>query len=333
MTLSIRVESSDQVGQARRQAAALAQSAGLDDSDAGRVALVATECASNLLKHAEGGELLLQTAGSFAFPGVELLSLDRGPGIADVGLAFQDGYSSAGSPGTGLGAIRRLSSFCELETGPGKGAALLARLWGRKGPPPDGALVAGGVSVPKPGQDACGDGWRIHQSKDFASVLVVDGLGHGPSAEQCAIAASEAFSEAWEGGPREILTAVDGALKATRGAAVATLRLDCQTREARFVGIGNIGAIIHHVGRSRHMVSYPGIAGHDTRHARELTYEWEPGALVLLYSDGITTRWSPEQYEGLLSKDPLLLAGVIYRDWNRGHDDATVVAIRERTSV
>src|SRR4051794_24710081 len=103
-TVSIRVETRDQAGEARRRAATMASSLRLDETTAGRLALVVTECANNLWKHAHGGEILLNPLG-LEDPGVEVLALDKGPGMSDPARCFQDGYSTAGSPGTGLGAI------------------------------------------------------------------------------------------------------------------------------------------------------------------------------------------------------------------------------------
>src|SRR3954470_18394666 len=126
-SVSIQVETADQAGEARRRAARLAAALRLDETTAGRLALVVTECANNLWKHGGGGEILLNPMAPDAF-GVDVLALDRGPGMRDVGRCFQDGYSTAGSAGTGLGAIQRLSAECEVYTADGKGTALLARV-------------------------------------------------------------------------------------------------------------------------------------------------------------------------------------------------------------
>ena len=108
----------DQVAEARRNAVAMATRLDLDDVVIARVALVVTEAATNLWKHAGGGEILLVPPALHS--GIEILALDKGPGIADLARCFQDGYSTAGSPGTGLGAIRRLSLACDVftESGP-----------------------------------------------------------------------------------------------------------------------------------------------------------------------------------------------------------------------
>ncbi len=325
-SISVRVEGIDQVGEARRRAAAMAAALGFNDTDAGRTSLVVSECASNIVKHAGGGEILLTPLDGDA-GGLEVLALDKGPGMRNPDLCFQDGYSTAGSPGTGLGAVRRLSSECDLYTAAEKGTALVARLGaGKRG---GFAARSGAVCVPMPGEEVCGDGWAVREGAGFTSAMVVDGLGHGPSAADCARAAETAFGEAYRAAPVEMVGVIHRALRATRGAALAVLRMDHASREIRYAGIGNIAGAVYSGGKSRQMVSHPGIVGHDIRRVREATYEWPPGALTLIYSDGIATHWSLESYEGLGSMDVSLIAGVIYRDWNRGRDDATVLVLRD----
>src|SRR5436305_2476683 len=133
-SVSIQVDTADQAGEARRRAAGIAAALRLDETTAGRLALVVTECANNLWKHGGGGEILLNPLGTDA-SGVDVLALDRGPGMGDVARCFQDGYSTAGSAGTGLGAIRRLSSECDVFTADGQGTALLARVQKNGGRP------------------------------------------------------------------------------------------------------------------------------------------------------------------------------------------------------
>src|SRR5271154_6759271 len=88
----------------RREAEALAKGLGYSPEDRGRLAIVATELATNLLKHAGHGEILLGWSENASVPCVELIALDQGPGMADVEGCLADGYSTAGSQGTGLGA-------------------------------------------------------------------------------------------------------------------------------------------------------------------------------------------------------------------------------------
>jgi anti-sigma regulatory factor (Ser/Thr protein kinase) len=332
--ISIRVDGPDQAGEARRSAALMSKELRLDEGTAARVALVVTECANNLWKHGGGGDVVLIPLDSET-PSMEILALDKGPGMASISGCFQDGYSTAGSPGTGLGAVQRTASEWDIYSVEGKGTALLARirLHQRSQPQfPAERLNVGALVVPMPGQIACGDGYAVHQTADFATILVVDGLGHGPQAADCAVAAVDAFAEAHDQCLAEIMARIHGALRATRGAAVGLARFMYQRREIQFAGIGNIAGVVYDRDKSRQMVSLPGIVGHDSRHVREFTYPWEPGEMALLYSDGIASHWSLPSYEGLMFRDPSLVAGVLYRDHNRGRDDATILAVRERAA-
>jgi serine phosphatase RsbU (regulator of sigma subunit) len=177
-----------------------------------------------------------------------------------------------------------------------------------------------------PGETECGDDFTVRGS----NILVVDGLGHGPLAADCARAAVRAFKESDAAGPADLMRTLHGALRSTRGAAVSIAQIDITRGELRYAGIGNITGIVWSDGAPRHLLSHPGIVGHDTRNVRELTYALGRNVLLLLYSDGIAIHWSLDAYEGLPSRHPSLIAGVIYRDHSRRRDDATVIVVRER---
>jgi anti-sigma regulatory factor (Ser/Thr protein kinase) len=333
-SIAVPIEGIDQVSAARRAAVAVAKTLQFDETESGRVAVVVSECATNVFKHARRGEILLRATDRDGQSGLEVLALDKGPGMSNIGMCLRDGYSTAGSAGTGLGAIERLSSQCDIYTVEGKGTALLAKIWKNhkdlNAPP---RHETGAVCVPKAGEEACGDDWGMYEGPEFTNIFVVDGLGHGVSAADCAVLAMQAFYRAPGEEPVGILENVHAALRASRGAAVAVARLDSRERIVRFAGIGNIAGAIQHPQGLRQMISVPGISGHDMRRVREFTYAWPEGAIVLLYSDGLASHWSLDSYAGLLSRDPSLLAGVLYRDWSRGRrDDTTVIAVRERAA-
>ena len=73
------------------------------------------------------------------------------------------------------------------------------------------------------------------------------------------------------------------------------------------------------------MVSYNGTVGHEVRKIREFTYLWPKGGLLVMHSDGLGTQWRLDRYPGLIARHPSLIAGVLYRDFNRGRDDVTVL--------
>ena len=182
------VTESSQPAAARRAAVTLAQDAGMDASEVGGIALVVTELATNLVKHAKGGELLMRRLGADGQDGVEVLSLDRGPGIANVALSLGDGYSTAGSPGTGLGSVLRTAGEFDLYSQIGKGTLVVARMFAhrRTGSPYEQAL--GVVRQAKPGEEVCGDSWIARWFADGWICAVADGLGHvrsGGSGEPC----------------------------------------------------------------------------------------------------------------------------------------------------
>ena len=125
-THAMKIQEATQVGAARRMAVDLATKLGLESAMAHRAALVVTEMGTNLVRHTlnQGGEILLQPlTTSPAAKVIEILSLDRGPGIDNVALALQDGFTTSSTPGGGLGGMKRASTDFEIYSRPGTGTA------------------------------------------------------------------------------------------------------------------------------------------------------------------------------------------------------------------
>jgi anti-sigma regulatory factor (Ser/Thr protein kinase) len=324
-TTLILVAEASQVGEARRAVAVACDRLDFDEAAAGAAALVATEAATNLVKHAGGGQILIRGAEDW----LEVMALDRGPGIADIGASMRDGSSTAGTAGTGLGAIRRMATTFDIFSIRGAGTALLARVRRRSSTTTAGRIEVGAVSIPKTGETLNGDAWTSRSTPRGCRILVVDGLGHGPVANEAARGAVDAFDATPRRGAVEEVEACHDALRSTRGAALAVADVDLDGRMVRFAGVGNIAGSVWDGSTSHHMVSLNGTAGHGTIHAREFSYGWPARGILVLSSDGLTTRWSLESYPGLAARDPALVAGVLYRDHTRGHDDVTVVVARE----
>jgi len=319
------------VAEARREVTGMAQTIGFDESDIGRVAIVVTEAATNLVKHAPQGQILARAFDRDGGAVIEVLALDQGPGIANVGESLRDGYSTSGSPGTGLGAIKRLSDEFDIYSTPGAGAALVAQLRSRR--PPGGnrpaPLEIGAVCLPKPGEEACGDAWAVEWRGGHCVILVADGLGHGADAAAASMAAVNSLRTHPQLAPAELIEFAHGALRSTRGAALAVADLDL-TREVRYAGIGNISGMTYSQDVNRHMVSHSGIVGHEVRKVQEFVYPWSQDMLLVMHSDGLATHWNLDQYPGLAGRHPSLIAGVLYRDFTRGRDDVTVVVAKKQ---
>jgi anti-sigma regulatory factor (Ser/Thr protein kinase) len=325
---SFLVTESSQIAQARRAIAALAARQGFDEEDAGRAALVATEICSNLVKHGDGGELIAQPLERDEQRGVSLLGLDRGPGIADLAKCLRDGFSTGGSPGTGLGAINRLSQVFDVYSLPGAGTVVLAQLWrkGRLPRPPH--MECGAVVIPKSGEVECGDAWCFVERAGGALVMGVDGLGHGLVAAQAAKTACEVFMTEKTRPPGAVLERIHMALRTTRGAAAIVLDINWDQGQLLSAGIGNLVAAIVDGSATKRIPSYNGIVGHATPRIRELSYPLDAAATVIFHSDGLTTSWQLERYPGLMQHPCAVIAGVLYRDCKRGRDDSLVVALR-----
>ena len=331
--MSIPVTESSQPAAARRAATLLAQDIGFDESDTGNLALIVTELATNLVKHAKRGELLIRRLGVEGTEGIEVLSLDKGPGISNIGLSMGDGYSTSGSPGTGLGAVRRMAGEFDLYSQPGKGTALVARVFADRRIRSPHAQLVGVIRQAKPGEAVCGDNWVARWFADGWVCAVADGLGHGVIASDAASAIIDAVRRLPSRlSPVEIVEAAHQAAKPTRGAAFGVAVLDEAAGVVRFAGIGNIAAVVIHNGERRHLVSHNGIVGHEYRKASEFSHPWQAQSLLLMHSDGIGTQWDFGSYPGLLVRDPSLIAGVLYRDFTRWRDDATIVVLTERAS-
>lgn len=338
-----------QVAFARRGIDELAQSVGFSENALGRLAIVVTECATNQLKHAQRGELLVrpitEALRGSTLPsntGIELIAIDGGPGIQDLHACFVDGYTTAGSPGNGMGAIQRLADELDIWSAPGLGMVLRVVLWA------DGRITAiggetavepieyGAINLPLHGETLCGDAWCCGYAQDEFTVLVVDGLGHGPLANSAAIAAIDTFARLGPSTLLEIVAAAHDALRPTRGAALGVARIPARSAvegasdSARFCGVGNIAASVWTPDGHRHLVSHAGIVGHQLRKAQEFQVDWPYGALLILHSDGLATRWDLNRYPGLALRHPALIAATLYRDFTRGRDDIIVFVARVR---
>ena len=76
-------------------------------------------------------------------------------------------------------------------------------------------------------------------------------------------------------------------------------------------------------------MSHNGTAGHSVRRIDEFTYPWPKDGVLIQYTDGLGTHWDVDRYPGLLGRSPSLIAAVLYRDFNRGRDDVTVLVASE----
>ena len=335
--VSLTVVESSQAGQARRVAADLTQRIGFAPVIQGKVALIVTELGHNLIRHAQAGELLIQRVEADGRAGIEILAIDRGPGMIDFQRSLADGFSTYGTPGNGLGSVVRQADRFDFHSTPHKGTVIAARVWKADHPTPHRpgsalTLDLGVVCLPVAGEVECGDAWTVARiAPDRYTILVADGLGHGPHAAAASNLAVTTFQRDPSLSPGEHLEAIHPALRTTRGAAVAVAALDLDRGEIRFAGVGNIaGTVLAGDGQRRGLVSHNGTVGGNTHRVQEFVHPWSPESLLILHSDGLASQWRLDDQPGLKMRDPAVIAGVLYRDFKRDRDDVTVVVARNR---
>jgi anti-sigma regulatory factor (Ser/Thr protein kinase) len=316
------VEERGSTGAVRRAATALGDQLGLAEDRLAALNIAVAELASNLVKHASAGVMLLRPVRADGQAGVEAIAVDSGPGMVDLRLSAVDGHSTSGTLGIGLGAIARQASWYDAHSVPRRGTVLAIQVWPKR--PPEPSRMSG-LTRPMTGEVVSGDGFAVRLSDGRPQVLMCDGLGHGPLAANAAQAASRAFREAPTERPATTVERLHRALTHTRGAALAVAELDVAAGLVRYSGLGNIaGAVLSGTAR-RGMISVPGIAGHQGRGIREYVYPLAGGATVLMHTDGIADRWSVGDYPDVLDHSPQVIAATVLRDAGLRRDDAGVV--------
>lgn len=327
-----------EIASARRAGNTLARRLGFDDVRAGQLAIVITEAATNIVKHAGHGDILLRKVRRGAVDGIEVLAIDKGPGMRNVARYMQDGQSTAGSYGVGLGAIGRLSQQFDIYSLPGLGTVLMMVVWGatvNAVMPADPGWQVGAVCLPLVSEEVSGDAWNVVFAGHEMTLMMADGLGHGPHAAAASETASALLASCAPGLaplPGDFLKLAHAALAGTRGAAMAVAHVDRERGELRYAGVGNIAACAFEGGQCRHLLSHNGIVGSNLRKVQQFEHPWRSGTLLVMHSDGLHTRWDLDQYPGLSQCHPALIAAVLYRDFARGRDDVGVVALREHVA-
>jgi anti-sigma regulatory factor (Ser/Thr protein kinase) len=325
--LKFPIEDQSHIGEIRRSVQSWAQDLGYSETVVGKISIVINELGTNVVKHAQRGEMIVQVFNSQ----ILILALDRGPGMENLHSCMNDGFSTAGTAGNGLGAIKRLTDLFDVFTALGKGSIVLCGF--RKDP--FGALETSpweffGFSLPMKGEQVSGDGWKCSRSATGRRKIVVsDGLGHGLLAHEATQRAINSFCDSDSESPLLDIKNIHNALRSSRGAAVSEALIDHEKKTILYCGLGNVQGTVISPSSTKRLISYNGTAGVQLLKIQELTYPLESDSLVVFTSDGIGTQWTLKDYPGIFNRHPLIVAGALYRDFNRNTDDVTVVVARE----
>ncbi|MFG2862272.1 SpoIIE family protein phosphatase [Streptomyces sioyaensis] len=321
-TAHIQIDHFSAVHLAAQTARSLAQQCSLPGALPEQAAVIAAELGSNLAKHATNGALFLQPLP--LGDGVEILAVDRGPGMSELQRCLTDGYSTTSTLGIGLGAVSRIATHFTIRTETGTGTFACARLC-PPGPETPDSQGVGAVCLPADGEETSGDACAIFDTPGGHTAIVIDGLGHGHPAAEAAQRALRSFSSMPDHPLPEILHNIHRALRRTRGAAVGLLRL--HAGQAEYCGVGNIRTLtlasqqVHH-----RLTGQPGIVGLNIPTLQVRDIPLEPGATAVLHTDGIDHRWAQAPSPFLLRLPAPLLAGALAHGNRLTRDDATVLA-------
>ncbi|MES2431440.1 MAG: ATP-binding SpoIIE family protein phosphatase [Bacteroidota bacterium] len=320
---------------ARSEIKKIAQEIGFSGNRLGQLEIIVAEHTSNIIKHTlKGGEILVRKIDLGEILGIEIISIDNGPGMLSPLKMMEDGASTSNTLGQGLGAIKRLSDEFDIYSIKGWGTILLSRFYLKKDLlPPSLPIEVKGIMLPKLGETKCGDNWDIVLKGNSLKMCLADGLGHGEHAAEAAVAALISFKATLKNEPAVALRTMHALIKKTRGAVVTIAYLDITKMKLFYCGVGNISGKVIGL-RNRSFLSYNGIIGHTIPNTiNDHNYDWEENDILIMHSDGLNTRWDMQKYPMILKHDSTILAAALYKDNNRGNDDVTVVVIRKKKKV
>jgi len=322
-TGALAVNSRDQVLAARHMACDMGRLLGFNTIAMAEIETVAAELATNLARHARRGTFGVRQLTAGSFTGIEIECNDQGPGFENLVLNLEGGHSTGKSLGIGLSGITRLVDEFYIQSGPNAPTAIRVRKWTHE------AMVQyGGIVQPFPGETVSGDDIWTRRFKTFDLMAVMDGLGHGQGAH---VASQRCLSILEDSGhvPLESLTSrCHRGLQKTRGAAMSIARIQHDPVRLEHVSIGNVDTRVYNTHEPVRPYCYNGTLGMIMKNNKPAGYPLGHGAIVVMASDGIKTRFSVDEQN--FRMEPAAIARSVFSTYQRGTDDASVLVAKVR---
>jgi len=326
------------VALARRIAVEAARGLGFDPIAVDEIAITVTELATNLVKHgAESGKISISAIEDEDMEGMEIASMDFGPGIANIDLAIKDGFSTHGTTGGGLGAANRLMDEFHITSKtaympnvkPSEvGTRIMCRKWlprkissrihNQKG------MNFSVLARPFPGEKCSGDVYFLKHYNDIHLIVLIDGLGHGEKANFAAETARRFVEDNYRKDFDYIFQGVHRACKKTRGVAMSACRIDLENKTLTYAGIGNVATRVFNSPEPINPANFSGTLGVVLRRTHVFNYPWK-GGIIVMYTDGLKSRWSLCDFPGLENKPPIEIASMLLKKLGRNTDDAAII--------
>ena len=319
---------------AAKKARDFAVQLGFATRDAEEISLVVSELATNLIKHAGGGDLQFSPLESSGRTGIQITSEDRGPGIPALDVALTDGYSTVGTLGKGLGAVNRLMDELEFSPRPGAGQRIVCQRWMR---PTATAglrrwLEFGVATRPHRNCSENGDAFVIRQWDGHALAGVIDGVGHGSFAQRASQTARHYLEQHFDQPLETLFRGVDRACRATRGVVMGLARFEQQRQEFTAAIVGNVEMHLLGSPAPLRLMIRRGIVGlSGAPKPVPTTHAWTPTSVLVVHSDGVSPKWQTGANLALVaSQPPGLIAHRLLELGGRLEDDATVLVVRNK---
>lgn len=312
----------------KKEVHAMAIAGGFTEKRIAEIDIIVAEIVTNLVKHAGGGQVLAKLIEENGIQGLELISIDNGPGMTDVTRMVTDGVTTKNTLGHGLGAMKRLSDVFQIYSLKNWGTVILIRVFDKL-PVKAFKTEIRSVIIPKPGETASGDDFFSIVNKEHVKLFLGDGLGHGPEAAKAMQVAGDAFMECPHTDPVDIIRYINVAVKRTRGMVGTVAVFDLASRCWRICGVGNIITKVCGPGINKNYLAYNGIIGlnvPNTLNAQVIPYD--EGQYILMSSDGLKTRWDTNKYTSIMRYDLSILCASLIKDFARLTDDMSAVACK-----
>lgn len=330
----IRISHISDVAAVRNAVQRMARQVGHNGSAIDEIGLVSVELVTNILKYAKSGTIVLKIIDDEDRRGIQIESIDKGPGIRDFEEAVVDGYSTSGSLGYGLGAVHRMMDHLEIAANghDTPGTHIIARRWVRT----DTAetvqcpLDIGACTRSYPGMKLNGDAFVIKKWGHHALAGVIDGLGHGQYAHHASQKARQYVDSHYDMRLEDIFRGVQRACRATRGVVMALARFDWAEKQFHYASVGNIEVREINASLPVRFQIRRGIIGKNAPNTVVTIHPWEMNNILIIHSDGISTHWQWRDFIHLADKSATDLSYHLMRAQGKDNDDATIVVIKSR---
>ncbi len=317
----------------KRKAKELALNSGFNESEAEEVSIAAIELSGNIIKHAQFGSISIANIESANRKGIQIETKDKGPGFSDIEKSMTDGFSTSGTLGYGLGSVNRLMDELNITSDGKKKTIITARKWIKTRPAATGAVCPydiGAATRAHPKMNVNGDSFVIKHWGNRALAVIIDGVGHGQFAHHAASAARMYVEKHFDLPLEAMFTGASRACRATRGVVMAGAVFEWDTGLIRFASVGNIEVKINENIKQRNFNVRRGIVGLNMPKPLVNENKWEKGGVIVMQTDGITSRWEWKQVMPVINRSASVMAQYLTQNFSKDHDDATAIVIKER---